>query len=100
MEFKTMIIREGFLVNRELISKITKIPLGNVRLPRTSDKRPSYEDISHGVCGKKVAWNEGKFSTNVISVALMAFRKLDTKESFLLMLLVLRCYIKRQGKKR
>ncbi|RZC87101.1 hypothetical protein C5167_042032 [Papaver somniferum] len=60
MEFKTMIIREGFLVNRELISKITKIPLGNVRLPRTSDKRPSYEDISHGVCGKKVAWNEGK----------------------------------------
>lgn len=49
--------RERFFVDRELISRITKIPLGNVRLPRTSDERPSCDDISVGLCGKKVVWS-------------------------------------------
>lgn len=47
--FKTMINRKKILVDRELISKITKIPLGSFCLPIPKGEKPSCETISYGL---------------------------------------------------
>lgn len=74
--FKAMINRKKILVDRELISKITKIPLGNFYIPRPNEENPSCETISYGLCRKKFDWIEGKFPTQDLSIALRIFGKI------------------------